>query len=482
MKGVLSFMKKYLSIAAFSIAAALSLNSLSAVNIEANNEDGKEIILSSNDNQSKLPKTVALSDNSRLRNALICPDVSITIDGSDVYFKNAAGEAVYPILYDGVTYLPLRAVGELMSKNVNWDEKNKIISISGKRASVSSDSPNKNIGRQKVTVQERPDFTILIENDKKEFYSVSGERMYPMLYNGSTYLPLRSIGEIMNKEVLWDSSSKTVILRDFMSSTVTDADSFNSFNGDKQGESTEDNNLSGKNIDLRKAKEEALNHAGAKEDDVTFTKAKMDYEDGRPVYEIEFYKDGKEYEYEIDAKTNEIIKFDADLKDAYKADNNESNLSGKNTDLRRAKEEALNHAGAKEDDVTFTKAKMDYEDGRPVYEIEFYKDGKEYEYEIDAKTNEIIKFDTDLKDNSKKDVKKKERKSNKNGISIEEAKNIALKHANISKSDAVFIKEEIDYDDGIYVYEIEYQTEEMEYEFKIDADTGKVMEYESEQK
>ncbi len=392
-------MKKYLSIAAFSIAAALSLNSLSAVNIEANNEDGKEIILSSNDNQSKLPKTVALSDNSRLRNALICPDVSIIIDGSDVYFKNAAGEAVYPILYDGVTYLPLRAVGELMSKNVNWDEKNKIISISGKRASVSSDSPNKNIGRQKVTVQERPDFTILIENDKKEFYSVSGERMYPMLYNGSTYLPLRSIGEIMNKEVLWDSSSKTVMLRDFMSSTVTDADSFNSFNGDKQGESTEDNNLSGKNMDLR-----------------------------------------------------------------------------------RAKEEALNHAGVKEDDVTFTKAKMDYEDGRLVYEIEFYKDGKKYKYEIDAKTNEIIKFDTDLKDNSQKDVKKKESKSNKNGISIEEAKNIALKHANINKSDAVFIKEETDYDDGIYVYEIEYQTEEMEYEFKIDADTGKVMEYESEQK
>ena len=189
------------------------------------------------------------------------------------------------------------------------------------------------------------------------------------------------------------------MLRDFMSSTVTDADSFNSFNGDKQGESTEDNNLSGKNMDLR-----------------------------------------------------------------------------------RAKEEALNHAGVKEDDVTFTKAKMDYEDVKLVYEIEFYKDGKKYKYEIDAKTNEIIKFDTDLKDNSQKDVKKKESKSNKNGISIEEAKNIALKHANINKSDAVFIKEETDYDDGIYVYEIEYQTEEMEYEFKIDADTGKVMEYESEQK
>ena len=399
MKGVLLLMKKYLSIAAFSIAAALSLNSLPVTYIKAYDGENKEITLSSNDTQSKFPGAAALSDNSKVRNALVCSDFSIIVDGSDVYFKNAAGEAVYPILYDGVTYLPLRAVGELMGKNVNWDEKNEIISISGKRDSVSSNSPNKNIGRQKVIIQERPDFTILIENAEKEFYSVSGERIYPMLYNGSSYLPLRSIGEIMNKEVLWDSSSKTVTLRNFINSTVTDADSFNSYDEEKPSEPADDNNL-----------------------------------------------------------------------------------SGQNTGLEKAKETALNHAGFKENEVTFKKVKTDYEDERLVYEIEFYKDGTEYEYDVDAETNEIIKFDTDLKKNSKKDDKKKERNSNKNGISIEEAKNIALKHANINKSDAVITKEETDYDDGLYVYEIEYEAGEMEYEFKINADTGEVVEYESEQK
>ena len=392
-------MKKYLSIAAFSIAMVLSLNSLPVIYTEAYDGDNKKITLSINENESKLPKTVALSDNSKVRNALVCSDFSIIMDGSDIYFKNAAGEAIYPILYDGVTYLPLRAVGELMGKNVNWDEKNKIISISGERDSVSSNSPNKDIGRQKVIIQERPDFTILIENFKKEFYSISGERIYPILYNGSTYLPLRSIGEIMNKEVLWDSSSKTVTLRNFINSTVTDADSFNSSDKEKPSEPVGDNNL-----------------------------------------------------------------------------------SGQDTDLKEAKEAALNHAGFKENEVTFKKVKKDYEDGRAVYEIEFYKDGTEYEYEIDAETNEVIKFDADLKNNSKKDEKKKVSNLNENGISIEEAKNIALKHANINKSDAVLTKEKKDYDDGIYVYEIEYQAGGMEYEFKINADTGKVMEYESEQK
>ena len=50
------------------------------------------------------------------------------------------------------------------------------------------------------------------------------QRVYPILYNGSTYLPLRAIGEIMNKEVVWNNSTKTITLSgDF---TVTDADSF----------------------------------------------------------------------------------------------------------------------------------------------------------------------------------------------------------------------------------------------------------------
>ena len=63
-----------------------------------------------------------------------------------------------------------------------------------------------------IRVQERPDFTIVVEDDEKEFYSVTGQRVYPILYNGSTYLPLRAIGEIMNKDVVWNNSTKTITL------------------------------------------------------------------------------------------------------------------------------------------------------------------------------------------------------------------------------------------------------------------------------
>ena len=35
---------------------------------------------------------------------------------------------------------------------------------------------------------------------------------------------------------------------------------------------------------------------------------------------------------------------------------------------------------------------FDYEDGRMVYELEFYASGAEYEYDIDASTGAVVKF------------------------------------------------------------------------------------------
>ena len=40
----------------------------------------------------------------------------------------------------------------------------------------------------------------------------------------------------------------------------------------------------------------------------------------------------------------------------------------------------------------------DFEDGNEVYEIEFDADGKEYSYEIDAISGEILSKDIDIKD------------------------------------------------------------------------------------
>ena len=41
-------------------------------------------------------------------------------------------------------------------------------------------------------------------------------------------------------------------------------------------------------------------------------------------------------------------------------------------------------------DATITKSKLDYEDGRQVYDIEWYAGGAKYDYEIATDTGEII--------------------------------------------------------------------------------------------
>ena len=66
------------------------------------------------------------------------------------------------------------------------------------------------------------------------------------------------------------------------------------------------------NISLDKAKEIALSHAGLSADQVTFVQANMDFDDGIQKYEIEFYYNYREYSYEIDANTGNILSYEQD--------------------------------------------------------------------------------------------------------------------------------------------------------------------------
>ncbi len=66
-------------------------------------------------------------------------------------------------------------------------------------------------------------------------------------------------------------------------------------------------------ISKEKAKEIALDHAGYEESEVKFVKAKLDRDDGRYEYEIEFRADGNlEYDYSINAVNGKIVEFDRD--------------------------------------------------------------------------------------------------------------------------------------------------------------------------
>ena len=154
------------------------------------------------------------------------------------------------------------------------------------------------------------------------------------------------------------------------------------------------------NISLDKAKEIALSHAGLSADQVTFVKVNMDFDDGIQKYDIKFYCNGQEYDYEINSSNGQIIQFDYDMEYNYIPNNNTTNYQSNvnttaNISVERAKEIALSHAGLSADQVTFVQVNMDFDDGIQKYEIEFYYNYREYSYEIDANTGNILSYEQD---------------------------------------------------------------------------------------
>lgn len=168
----------------------------------------------------------------------------------------------------------------------------------------------------------------------------------------------------------------------------------------------------GNAIGLDKAREIALAKAGVSAETVTFTQAHLDLDDGKPVYDIEFYTDSRiEYEYEIDAQTGLILQESREDKSAVSApfltpegvgssDMPAGGEAGSGAapsgaiSVEDAKAIALKKAGLREEDVVFKKAKLEHEDGRLVYDIEFDLYGqKEFEYEIDLYSGSILKED-----------------------------------------------------------------------------------------
>ena len=65
-------------------------------------------------------------------------------------------------------------------------------------------------------------------------------------------------------------------------------------------------------------------------------------------------------------------------------------------------------------------------------------------------------------------------------VSLDDAKAIALEKAGVAEADATFTKEALESDDGITCYEFEFTVGTEEYDVQINADTGEIMEYDSE--
>ena len=62
------------------------------------------------------------ASNNQTISAMLNRDITITYNGEAQSFKDTKGNPVYPITYNGTTYLPVRGVSDLLGVAVNWDQ------------------------------------------------------------------------------------------------------------------------------------------------------------------------------------------------------------------------------------------------------------------------------------------------------------------------------------------------------------------------
>lgn len=231
-------------------------------------------------------------------------------------------------------------------------------------ASVGAASVYKNItARQNTAMTVKVDGTALTMKDD------DGDSLYPLTYDGNTYLPAEQLASAVGYNATSDDDSVSLTKKVAATSTRT----------------------SSTDIGAEKAKEIALQHAGVSASNAVFVKAEREYDDGRLTYDVDFYAGNKEYDYEILAADGTILSYDADI-EGYRIP---SSSSSSNIGAEKAKQIALQHAGLSASDVNFVKVEFDYDDGRAEYEIEFHHNFREYEYTIDAASGTILEAERD---------------------------------------------------------------------------------------
>lgn len=155
----------------------------------------------------------------------------------------------------------------------------------------------------------------------------------------------------------------------------------------------------------------------------------------------------------------------------------------------KAESIARDYLGEGISDIRKTSIEMDYEDGRMIYEVEFYTSSGEHEFEIDAITGRIIDYDYDRYSHKSNKAEvpapptpKNEDKTtdSQKFIGMDAAKSIALKHAKLAESDIRSLEVELDREDGVIIYEVEFKYKGLEYEYEINATTGEIMDWEIE--
>lgn len=128
-------------------------------------------------------------------------DTPLVIDGMDCETAYKSDSNYYGFISNSRTYVPLRFISETLGFDVIYDQTTRNIRITGNGQEVGMNVRSKN----------------LEVNGVKKTMDVA-----PILYKDSTYVPIRYVGESLNKPVSWNPNDRAVYIGDGFNSRNID--------------------------------------------------------------------------------------------------------------------------------------------------------------------------------------------------------------------------------------------------------------------
>ena len=152
-----------------------------------------------------------------------------------------------------------------------------------------------------------------------------------------------------------------------------------------------------------------------------------------------------------------------------------------------ARTAAEEYAGTTAVDSVTAEVDPELDESPAHYEVELQTAWGEFEYLVDAYTGKVLSGQKDLlttastpNETTKPSDQKPDPSGTAQDIGYAKAKSIALNHAGVSENEAYDMDIELDDEDGILVYEVEFKSGGMEYIYEINAATGAILKHETE--
>lgn len=140
------------------------------------------------------------------------PNVKVVIDEKLVEFKDTNGQTIYPIMYKGITYIPIKTIAEIMGKNYIYNRYSDTINLNGNLAPKLIEATSTTQEVKNVLAELKPELKVILDNSKDNFVNLEDTSTYPLDFNGNIYIPAKTVSSIMDKEIVWNRENATVYL------------------------------------------------------------------------------------------------------------------------------------------------------------------------------------------------------------------------------------------------------------------------------